>query len=83
MPWLIVVSRHKGFVFLIVAAFLSLNYWIAIVRPRRMNCLPGELCHVDSPAMRINRLIFWSSVVVYAGAVTVTYAAVWWLQPQS
>ena len=35
-----------------------------------MNCAPGEVCHVDSPAMRLNRVLFWVSVVIYAGAVT-------------
>jgi hypothetical protein len=48
-----------------------------------MNCAPGEVCHVDSPTMRVNRALFWISVAIYAGAVTFTYAALWWVRMQS
>jgi hypothetical protein len=82
-PWLMEISRHKTGVFLMVGVMLSLNYWLAIVRPRQINCAPGEVCHIDSPAMRVNRLMFWISVAIYAGAVTFTYAALWWVRMQS
>lgn len=81
-PWLIVIGRHKDAVFVAVGILLTMNYWIAIVRPRRMNCAPGEVCHVDSRAMRTNRMIFWTSVLVFSGAVTFTYAALWWVRVQ-
>jgi hypothetical protein len=81
-PWLTVIGRHKSAVFAGVGALLVLNYWLAIARPRRMNCAPGEVCHVDSPSMRLNRAMFWASVAIYVGAVTVTYAAVWWVRVQ-
>ena len=68
--------------FVTVGVLLVLNYWVAVVRPRQMNCAPGEVCHVDSPAMRANRVLFWVSVVIYAGAVTITYAALWWVRMQ-
>ena len=76
------ISRHKAGVFVTVGVILSGNYWLAIARPRRMNCAPGEACHVDSPAMRVNRAMFWISVAIYAGAVTFTYAALWWVRMQ-
>ena len=82
-PWLIEIGRHKTAVFVTVGALLALNYWLAVVRPRQMNCAPGEVCHIDSPAMRVNRVLFWVSVVIYAGAVTFTYAALWWVRMQS
>ena len=82
-PWLSTITRNKGLVFVGVGAMLLFNYWIAVVRPRRMNCAPGELCHVDSPAMRLNRRLFWVSLAVYSIAVTVTYAATWWARSQS
>jgi hypothetical protein len=82
-PWLIEISRHKTAVFATVGVLLVLNYWVAVVRPRQMNCAPGEVCHIDSPAMRVNRVLFWVSVVIYAGAVTLTYAALWWVRMQS
>ena len=81
-PWLIEIGRHKTAVFVTVGALLALNYWLAVVRPRQMNCAPGEACHIDSPAMRVNRVLLWVSVVIYAGAVTFTYAALWWVRMQ-
>ena len=82
-PWLIVVGRHKTAVFAVVGVMLALNYWLAIVRPRQADCAPGEICHSDSPAMRVTRVLFWTSVAIWAGAVTVAYAALWWVRLQS
>jgi hypothetical protein len=82
-PWLAQIGRHKTAIFLTVGALLCVNYWLAIVRPRQMNCAPGEICHIDSPAMRANRVLFWISVAIYAGAVSFTYAALWWVRMQS
>ena len=76
------VGRHKTTVFAGVGVMLGMNYWLTIVRPRRINCAPGEICHIDSPAMRVNRVMFWTSVVIWAGAVTFTYAALWWVRLQ-
>jgi hypothetical protein len=78
-----VVGRHKTAVFAIVGLMLAANYWLAIVRPQRMHCAPGDVCHVDSPAMRASRIMFWSSVAIWVGAVTFTYAALWWVRLQS
>jgi hypothetical protein len=82
-PWLMQLGRHKTAIFVAVGALLFLNYWLAVVRPRQMNCTPGEICHIDSPAMRMNRVLFWVSVTIYAGAVSFTYAALWWVRLQS
>jgi hypothetical protein len=76
------IGRHKGSVFAGVGALLAFNYWLAVARPRRQVCAPGEPCHVDSPATRINRVLFWISVVIYAGAGALTYAALWWVRSQ-
>lgn len=81
-PWLAVVGRHKDGVFLAVGALLAFNYWIAIARPGRQACAPGEVCHVDSPAMRVNRWLFWASALIYVVAVTLTYGALWWIARQ-
>jgi hypothetical protein len=82
-PWLMEIGRHKTAVFIAVGALLAANYWLAIVRPRAMDCAPGEVCHIDSPAMRVNRVLFWVSVVIYTGAASFTYAALWWVRMQS
>ena len=80
-PWLAVVSRHKNLVFGVSAAMLALNYWLVVVRPRQ--CEPGEVCHVDSPAMRWNRRVFWFSVLVYLAAVGMTFGSLWLLDSES
>jgi hypothetical protein len=82
-PWLMAVGRHKAAMFVAAGAMLGINYWLAIVRPRQGDCAPGEICHIDSPAMRVNRILFWASLVIWAGAVTFTYAASWWVRLQS
>ena len=79
-PWLAAASRHKGIIFAAVGGLLALNYWLAVVRPRRLACPPGEICHIDSPAMRVSRAIFWTSVAVYVIAVSVSFGAEWWLR---
>ena len=78
-PWLASFGRQKNGVFLAVGALLVLNYWLAIARPRRQACLPGEACHVDSPAMRASRRLYWASLVVFLVAAAVTYGGEWWL----
>jgi hypothetical protein len=82
-PWVMAVGRHKDAVFAALGLMLAVNYWLAIVRPRQMECAPGEICHLDSPAMRINRIVFWTSVAIWVSAVTVAYAALWWVRLQS
>jgi len=82
-PWLATFSRHKTAVFAAVGALLGVNYWLAVERPRRLDCAPGEMCHVDSPAMRVNRVLFWSSAAIYAAAVTATFIALLGLRVRS
>ena len=81
-PWLVIPGRHKGLVFTVVGVILAFNYWFVIVRARRGDCKPGELCHPDSPGARANRILFWLSVALYVVAVSAIYAAVWWVRRQ-
>jgi hypothetical protein len=82
-PWLTTVGRMKGVIFPAVGVLLAFNYWLVIVRPRRMKCAPGDVCHVDSRTSRLNRGLFWVSVAIYTAAVVVTYGAESWLRRQS
>ena len=66
-----------------VGALLAFNYWLAVVRPRRLHCPPGDVCHVDSPMSRFNRTMFWISLWIYGIAITLTYGAQWWVERQS
>ena len=77
-PWLAVISRHKNLVFTLAGALLVLNYWLVVVRPTR--CAPGDVCHVDSPLTRFNRLLFWASVAVYAAALLLTFGSTFYLE---
>ena len=72
------MSRHKDLVFAVSGGLMALNYWLVVVRPRR--CAPGEICHMDSPLMRFNRRLFWSSMVVYVLALAVTYGSLFVLE---
>ena len=79
-PWLPVVGRYKHVIFPAVAVLLAFNYWLVIVRPRGMNCAPGDVCHIDSKTSRANRTMFWLSASIYAIAVLMTYGAQQWLR---
>jgi hypothetical protein len=73
VPWLAVLSRHKGLMFITSGLLLLVNCWLVVVRPRR--CAPGDVCHVDSRLMRLNRRLWWISAGVYLVALVLTYGA--------
>jgi len=77
------VGRQKSIIFPAVAVLLAFNYWLVVVRPRQMQCAPGDVCHVDSRTSRFNRAMFWTSVGIFAIALVMTYGAQWWLARQS
>ena len=72
-PWFPQIGRHKALLFGASGLLLALNYWLVVVRPRQ--CAPGEACHVDTPAMRWNRRIWWFSAIVYVAAAVLTYGS--------
>jgi hypothetical protein len=74
------VGRQKSLIFPAVGVMLAFNYWLAIIRPRTMDCAPGDVCHVDSRPSRFNRGMFWLSLWIYVIAVVFTYGAQWWIE---
>ena len=72
-PWIAVLERYRTLLFSVSGLFLALNYWMVVVRPR--HCAPGELCHIDSPFMRFNRLLYWMSLALFVVALVVTYGS--------
>ena len=78
-PWLAAVGRQKAIIFPAVGVLLAFNYWIAIVRPKSLDCAPGDVCHIDSPTSRLNRVMFWTSLAIYIVAIAGTYGAEWWI----
>lgn len=79
-PWLPAIGRYKNVIFPVVAVLLAFNYWLVIVRPRGMDCAPGDVCHVDSTTSRFNRRMFQVSVAIYLFAVVMTYGMQEWLR---
>ena len=77
------IGRQKHIIFPAVGALLAFNYWLVIVRPRSIDCAPGDVCHVDSRTSRFNRAMFWMSVWIFGLAVVVTYGAQWRLASQA
>lgn len=78
-PWLAAVGRQKAIIFPAVGVLLAFNYWVAIVRPKRLDCAPGDICHIDSPTSRLNRVMFWTSLAIYIVAIVGTYGSEWWI----
>jgi hypothetical protein len=70
-PWFVELQRYKPVLFAASGLLLALNYWLVVVRPR--SCAPGQLCHIDTPFMRFNRRLYWTSVVLFCVALLVTY----------
>jgi len=77
-PWVVVLGRNRLLLFSVSGGLLALNYWMVVVRPRR--CAPGELCHIDSPFMRFNRWLYWTSLALFVLALVVTYGSLLVLQ---
>ena len=82
-PWLTAIGRQKSIIFPAVGVLLAFNYWLVVVRPRSIECAPGDVCHVDSRTSRFSRAMFWVSVWIFGLAVVMTYGAQWWLANQS
>ena len=69
VPWLVVLSRHKAWVFAGSGALIALNgIYVYRIAPR----LRGELesCAPDDPAAcetadRVSRAVLWASALVY------------------
>lgn len=72
-PRFVELQRHKPAMFGASGVVLAVNYWLVVVRPRR--CAPGELCHMDTPFMRFNRRLYWTSVALFAVALVLTYGS--------
>jgi len=64
-PWLVEVSRHKVWIFSVAAAYLALTGWM-IYRPGRACPTDPELARLCQKADRLNRVVLWVGVGVYA-----------------
>ena len=77
-PWFIELQQYKAAMLVASGGVLALNYWLVVVRPRR--CAPGELCHMDTPFMRLNRRVYWISLALFFVAIALTYGSAFMLR---
>lgn len=74
-PWVIPLSRHKGWIFLVAGALIAVN-GILTLRPQgTLACAVtgGRGCEV---AGRFSKVMFWIAAVIYAMGVFMTYGIV-------
>lgn len=65
LPWLVVLSRHKIWIFAIAGAYLLATGWV-IYRPGRSCPTDPELARLCQRADRLNRIVLWLAVGVYS-----------------
>jgi mercuric ion transport protein len=74
-PWLIALSQHKAWVFLVAGLLLAANYW-ALYRAHGSACAPGGVCDPRRPAGQWLRRIFWGTTGLYGIALFAAYLLV-------
>jgi len=69
-PWLVALSRYKGWVFLAAGTLIvGSRLYARHVAPRIV--ADGAVCPL--PLSRVTRVVWWTSVVLYAAGVFVAY----------
>lgn len=71
-PWLVALSSHKAWVFLLAGGLLLANYW-ALYRSGGAACEPGGVCDPKTSSGRWLRGIFWGTAALYGIAVFAAY----------
>jgi mercuric ion transport protein len=77
VPWLVTMSRHKNWVFLVAGLLIGGNFlYIYALAPRLQT--PARGCPVDTPsactaANRTSRAVLWISAVIYGIGVFSAY----------
>jgi mercuric ion transport protein len=74
-PWLVALSHHKAWVFLVAGGLLLANFWV-LYRGGGTACEPGGVCDPARPAGRWLRRIFWGSASLYLVAIFAAYLSV-------
>jgi mercuric ion transport protein len=74
-PWLVTLSHHKAWVFLLAGGLLALNYW-ALYRAGGAACQPGGFCDPARSGGRWLRGVFWGAAALYGLAVFAAYLSV-------
>ena len=78
LPWLVTLSRHKGWVFAISGVLILGNAWyvyrLAPALQARGGGCPPEGAGACAVAARRSRVILWISAAIYLAGVFVAYA---------
>ncbi len=74
-PWLAPLSQHKGWIFLVAGVLIGFNALLSFRPKGAVACAitGGKGCEV---AGRFSRVMLWTSIVVYAIGVFMSYAIV-------
>ena len=64
-PWLVALSRYKHWTFAVAGIYLVFTTWL-IHRPGRSCPTDPELARLCQRADRLNRIVLWVAVSVYA-----------------
>lgn len=75
LPWVIPLSRHKSWIFLIAGALIALNGVLTLRPQGRLACAMtgGRGCEV---AGTFSKSMFWIAAVLYAVGAFMTYGIV-------
>lgn len=77
-PWLVSLSRHKGWVFAISGVLMAGNAWyvyrLAPALQARAGGCPPEAAGACAVAARRSRVILWVSAAIYLAGLLVAYA---------
>jgi mercuric ion transport protein len=66
LPWLVALSRHKQWTFLVSGALIALSFLnMYYIAPKLKACSP-ENPSVCEDATRFSRMLLWASAAIYA-----------------
>lgn len=75
-PWLVSLSRYKGWTFSIAGALIACSFVMTYVVAPRLR--EGEACNANDPTTceevsKVSRAFLWGSALVYTGGFFVAY----------
>lgn len=74
-PWLVTLTRHKEWIFVLSGLLLAANYW-GLYRSGGPACQPGGVCHPTHPVGKWLRRMYWGSVALYGVGFGAAYLSV-------
>ena len=74
VPWLVTMSRHKNWVFLIAGTLIAANFAYTYALAPRLRACPADSPEACETASRLSRVTLWVSAVIYSIGVFSAYA---------